>query len=115
MAKLLLYVLAVGSFILLASGIIYGIVGAMRGRLHMLIPYGGRLSFIHPEIGEQLLGESILVMILLGIGGAGCLSLSKAISSLRKPDEAWMLLVVGLLLLALACAGLGWIFYFVKF
>jgi len=64
-----------------------------QGRVITFYPYG---------INEQLLGESILVMILYGLGAVGLILTYQSTKFAYKPRQAYMMLLVGVCLIILA-------------
>ncbi|RLI21808.1 hypothetical protein DRO54_02735 [Candidatus Bathyarchaeota archaeon] len=68
-------------------------VGMQQGRVITFYPYG---------INEQLLGESILVMILYGLGAVGLILTYQSTKFAYKPRQAYMMLLVGVCLIILA-------------
>ena len=58
--------------------------------------YGGTINFFYPSLGFQLLGESVIVMILYAIGTAGLLIIYHSIRYVNNPRQAAIALFVGL-------------------
>lgn len=85
--------------IFLLGGGIYNIVerpvpiGVRGGRIITFYPYG---------INEQLLGESILVMILYGLGAVGLILTYQSTKFAYRPRQAYMLLLIGVSLVAIS-------------
>ncbi|MCS7119876.1 MAG: hypothetical protein RMJ07_05040 [Nitrososphaerota archaeon] len=67
------------------------------------IPSGGRIiSFLPWRIHEQLLMESLGVMLLYATGSAGLLMVYYSIRYSRNPQQASLLLKIGVILLLVA-------------
>jgi len=63
----------------------------------------GRPYFAYPySLGEQFLGESMFVMILYGLGAAGLLVAYQSTKYAYRPRQAFMLLLLGVLLIIIA-------------
>jgi hypothetical protein len=63
----------------------------------------GRPYFAYPySLGEQFLGESMFVMILYGLGTAGLLITYQSTKYAYRPRQAFMLLLMGVLLIIMS-------------
>jgi len=65
----------------------------IQGRMYPVYPY---------SLSEQLLGESMFVMILYGLGTAGLLVTYQSTKYAYRPRQAFMLLLMGALLMIIA-------------
>jgi hypothetical protein len=66
-------------------------------------PYsGGNFIFVDPRLSEQFLSDSIVAIILFSFGTVGLLSVYQSTKYAYKPRQAYMLLMVGAVLLFLA-------------
>ena len=64
---------------------------------------GGRVITFYPYgINEQLLGESLLVMILYGLGVAGLILTYQSTKYAYRPRQAYMMLLIGISLVVLS-------------
>lgn len=91
--------------IFLLGGGVYDILQQPIG----IIPGGveGRWIFYYPfAINEQILNESIFVMLLYAIGFGGFFSIYQSTRYAYKPRQAFMWLLIGVILVALAYFGL---------
>jgi len=85
--------------IFLLGGGIYDIIekpipiGIRGGRVITFYPYG---------INEQLLGESLLVMILYGLGVAGLILTYQSTKFAYRPRQAYIMLLIGISLVTLS-------------
>ena len=68
-------------------------IGIQGGRVITFYPYG---------INEQLLGESLLVMILYGLGVAGLILTYQSTKYAYRPRQAYMMLLIGVSLVVLS-------------
>lgn len=90
--------------IFLLGGGIYDIltqpIGVMPGGVE------GRWIFYYPQaINDQLLNESIFVMALYAIAFGGFFSIYQSTKYAYKPRQAFMWLLIGIILVALAYYG----------
>ena len=70
-------------------------IGITRGgRVITFYPYGG--------INEQLLGESLLVIMLYGLGVGGLILTYQSTKFAYRPRQAYMLLLIGICLVMLS-------------
>jgi len=65
----------------------------IQGRIYPVYPY---------SLSEQFLGESMFVMILYGLGTAGLLLAYQSTKYAYRPRQAFMLLLMGVLLIIIA-------------
>lgn len=73
----------------------------IQGRIYPIYPY---------SLGEQFLGESMLVMILYGLGTAGLLVTYQSTKYAYRPRQAFMLLLMGVLLIVISWILVEWTF-----
>ncbi len=65
--------------------------------------YTGRgFIFLYPDLGQQFISDSIIAIMLYGIGFAGLLAFYQSTKYAYKPRQAYMMLVIGVTLLLLA-------------
>lgn len=65
----------------------------IQGRMYPVYPY---------SLSEQFLGESMFVMILYGVGTAGLLLTYQSTKYAYRPRQAFMLLMMGVVLIVIA-------------
>lgn len=98
---LLIAVLAVALSIFLLGGGVFDVLRKPIG----VVPGGvsGTWIFYYPfDVNEQILNESIFVMLLYAIGSAGFFSIYQSTKYAYKPRQAFMWLLIGVVLVALA-------------
>ncbi len=91
--------------IFLLGGGVYDLLTGPAG----IMPGGaeGRWIFYYPfAINDQTLNESIFVMLLYSIGFGGFFSIYQSTKYVYRPRQAFMWLLIGILLVALAYFGL---------
>jgi hypothetical protein len=104
-----LYANAPITFIVTAAGLAYAIF-LFGGGLFTLINNpapaypleNGRILFLYPDISNQFGADTFISVILYSLGFFGVLSIYQSTKSANKPKQAYMLLIVGVALLALS-------------
>jgi hypothetical protein len=64
--------------------------------------YGGRFVFLYPQLSEQFISDSLVSMTLYGMGAIGLVIIYQSTKYAYKPRQAYMMLMVGIVLLFLA-------------
>ena len=67
-----------------------------------VIPYGGGVLFFYPGLQNQVVYESVGVIIVYAIGVAGILLMYQSTKYAYKPRQAFMMLLVGAVLILVA-------------
>jgi hypothetical protein len=108
-----LIVLAFAIFLL--GGGVYDLLEQSSIPIAIFSSSGGAGSFIflypYPSINDQFIAESILIMILYGIGIIGLLITYQSTKYAYKPRQAYIMLLAGLFFTLIAYAMLEYIFY----
>lgn len=93
-------VLVVAASLFLLGGGVYDI---LEKPLLAIVAAGGRIITFYPfAINEQFLVESIIVMVLYGIGVVGFLLTYQSTKYAYRPRQAYRLLLVGCVLVVIA-------------
>jgi len=80
-----------------------GIYDIIERPLPIGITQGGRVITFYPYgINEQLLGESLLVMMLYGLGCVGLILTYQSTKFAYRPRQAYILLLIGACLVILS-------------
>ena len=80
-----------------------GIYDIIERPLPIGITRGGRVITFYPYgINEQLLGESLLVMMLYGLGVVGLILTYQSTKFAYRPRQAYILLLIGICLVMLS-------------
>ena len=58
--------------------------------------------FLYPDLGQQFIADSVVAIMLYGMGFAGLLAIYQSTKYAYKPRQAYMMLVIGVTLLLLA-------------
>jgi hypothetical protein len=62
----------------------------------------GRFYFLYPNLGDQFISDTVISVMLYAIGFIGLLAVYQSTKYAYKPRQAYMMLVIGVLLLFLA-------------
>jgi len=98
---LLIAIMTISLSIFLLGGGVYDILEKPMS----LLPGSTRLLVYYPYLNEQSLNESIVVMLLYFIGVVGFLLMYQSTQYAYRPRQAFILLLVGGTLVALAYLG----------
>jgi len=63
---------------------------------------GKGFIFLYPDLGQQFISDSVIAIMLYGMGFAGLLAVYQSTKYAYKPRQAYMMLVIGVTLLLLA-------------
>jgi hypothetical protein len=63
---------------------------------------GSTFYFLYPDISNQFIGDTIISVFLYAMGFIGLLAIYRSSKSAYKPRQAYMLLIVGVTLVALS-------------
>lgn len=98
------------SSIFLISGGVYDVVMKPRS----VLPYYRGFLFLYPSLHEQVLNESIAVMIIYIFGAIGLLLIYQSTKYIRDPNQASLLIKLGASLLILTFILLEAVLYLWK-
>lgn len=97
-SALLLSVIVIAAAIFLFGGGLYNLI-----RRPLPSAYGGeRFYFLYPQLSEQFITDSVIAMILYSLGIIGILAVYKSTEYAYKPRQAYMIFLVGVVLLLIA-------------
>jgi len=109
-SNLILPLAAMGVALFLLGGGVYDIVMKPLPAVY----YQGRFLFIYPQLTEQFISDSIVVIGAYGLGVAGLLVVYQSTKSVYKPRQAYMMLMIGISLLLLSYIFLEAIMHYLK-
>jgi hypothetical protein len=66
------------------------------------IYYENKFYFLYPSISDQLIGDTVISVMLYLMGFAGLLTVYQSTKNANKPRQAYMLLIVGISLVLLS-------------
>jgi hypothetical protein len=97
-SNLIIPLAAIGFAVFLFGGGLYDIIVQPLPAVY----YGGRFLFLYPQLSEQFIGDSIVAMTVYALGIIGLLSVYQSTKYVYKPRQAYMMMVIGVVLLFLA-------------
>jgi hypothetical protein len=98
----ILSMFAIAIAIFLFSGGVYN----LTVRPYPAIYYGGRFVLVDPRLSEQFIADSIVAAILYSFGTIGLIMIYQSAKYAYKPRQAYMMLIIGIVLLLLAYVSL---------
>lgn len=98
------------SSIFLISGGIYDVTMKPRS----VLPYYRGFLFLYPSLHEQVLNESVAIMIVYAFGAIGLLLIYRSVKYMRNPNQASLLIKLGAGLLILTFIMLEAVLYLWK-
>jgi len=101
-STLLLSLIVISLAIFLFGGGLYNVVRRPLPSAYS----GGRFYFLYPQLSEQFITDSIIATILYSFGVIGILAVYKSTEYAYKPKQAYMVFIVGVVLLVIAYAFL---------
>jgi len=97
-STLILSIVAIAIAIFLFGGGLYNLIMQPLPAVY----YGGRFIFLYPQLSEQFITDSIVATILYSLGVVGLITIYQSTKYAYKPRQAYMMLLVGIVLLLLA-------------
>ena len=64
--------------------------------------YEGRFLFLYPQLSEQFISDSIVAWSVYSLGIVGLIAVYQSTKYVYKPRQAYMMLIVGVILLLIA-------------
>jgi hypothetical protein len=97
-STLILSIVAISIAVFLFGGGLYDIIMKPLPAVY----YGGRFLLVYPQLSEQFIADSIVSMILYAFGIIGLITMYQSTKYAYKPRQAYMMFIVGVVLLMLA-------------
>jgi hypothetical protein len=97
-SNLILPIIAIAAAIFLFGGGLYDIIMKPLPAVY----YGGRFLLLYPQLSEQFISDSIVAMTIYGLGIVGLLAIYQSTKYVYKPRQAYMTMIVGIVLLLIA-------------
>ncbi|MDH5482606.1 MAG: OST3/OST6 family protein [Candidatus Bathyarchaeota archaeon] len=97
-STLILSIITIAIAIFLFGGGLYNIIMKPLPAVY----YGGRFIIIFPQLSEQFVSDSVVVTILYSLGVFGLLFMYQSTKYAYKPRQAYMMFIVGVILILLA-------------
>jgi hypothetical protein len=96
-SAMILSILAMAFAVFLFGGGLYDIIM----KPYPAVYYGGRFIFLYPDLSMQFISDSIEAMMLFALGVIGLVAVYQSTKYAYKPRQAYMLFLVGVVLLFL--------------
>ena len=96
-SAMILSILAMAFAVFLFGGGLYDIIM----KPYPAVYYGGRFIFLYPDLSMQFISDSIEAMMLFTLGFIGLVAVYQSTKYAYKPRQAYMLFLVGVVLLFL--------------
>ncbi|MCW4018785.1 MAG: hypothetical protein NWF00_08950 [Candidatus Bathyarchaeota archaeon] len=100
-------VVVMGAAVFLLGGGVYDIINQPYPAIYV----NNRFYFLYPSLSEQFLFDTVLSVILYGIGFVGLLTLYQSARHVTNQRQAYMSMVIGITLVALAYIFLEYFVY----
>jgi len=97
-STLILSIIVISIAVFLFGGGLYNIIMKPLPAVY----YGGRFYFLYPELGAQFITDSIVATVLYSLGIVGLIVMYQSTKYAYKPRQAYMLFLVGIVLILLA-------------
>lgn len=97
-SNLIVPLLSIGFAVFLFGGGLYDIIVQPLPAVY----YGGRFLFLYPQLSEQFISDSIVSMTVYALGVIGLLAMYQSTKYVYKPRQAYMMMIIGVVLLLLA-------------
>ncbi len=97
-SAIILSAIAIAITIFLFGGGLYSIIMKPLPSVY----YGGRFIFLYPRLSEQFITDSMVAMILYSLGIIGLVIIYQSTKYAYKPRQAYMMFLVGVVLLLIA-------------
>jgi hypothetical protein len=94
--------ITIGFAIFLFGGGVYNLIE----RPYPAIYYGGRFILVYPQVSEQFLADSLVATILYAFGTIGLIMIYQSTKYAYKPRQAYLVFIIGTVLLLLAYSSL---------
>jgi hypothetical protein len=106
----ILSIITISFTIFLFGGGLYDLIV----RPYPAVYYGGRFVLVDPRLSEQFIADSIVAIILYAFGTMGLIAIYQSTKYAYKPRQAYMMFIIGLVLLLLAYASLEFVMHIWK-
>lgn len=97
-STLILSVIAIAITVFLFGGGLYIIIMKPFPAVY----YGGRFIFLHPQLSEQFVADTMIAMTLYSLGVIGLIVMYQSTKYAYRPRQAYMMFLAGIILLLMA-------------
>lgn len=102
-SNLLLSAIVIAVAIFLFGGGLYNLIQSPLPSAYVNTPQGGgRFLFLYPQLSEQFITDSMIASILYSMGIIGVIVMYQSTKYAYKPRQAYMVFLVGVVLLFVA-------------
>jgi len=97
-SNLIFPIIAIAVAIFLFGGGLYDLIVRPLPAVY----YQGTFLFLYPQLSEQFISDSIVAMSVYSLGVVGLIAIYQSTKYVYKPRQAYMMLIVGVILLFIA-------------
>ncbi len=102
-STLLLSAIVIAAAIFLFGGGLYNLIRSPLPSAYVNTPQGGgRFLFLYPQLSEQFITDSMIATILYSLGIIGAIAMYQSTKYAYKPRQAYMVFLMGVVLLLIA-------------
>lgn len=101
-STILLSAIVIAVAIFLFGGGIYNIIRRPLPSAYIETSGGGQFLFLYPQLSEQFVTDSIIATILYSLGIIGVIAMYQSTKYAYKPRQAYMMFLIGVVLLIIA-------------
>jgi hypothetical protein len=97
-STIILSIIVIGAAVFLFGGGVYD----LTVQPYPAVYSGGRFILVDPRLSEQFISDSVVSMILYSFGVVGLLAIYQSTKYASKPRQAYMMFIIGVVLLLMA-------------
>ncbi len=101
-SAVVLSAIVIAATIFLFGGGLYNVINRPLPSAYVEVPGGGRFIFLYPQLSEQFITDSIIATILYSLGIIGVLAIYQSTKYAYRPRQAYLMFLMGLVLLIIA-------------
>jgi hypothetical protein len=109
-SNFILSVITIALAIFLFGGGVYDLIV----QPYPAVYYGGRFVLVYPQLSEQFIADSMVAIILYAFGTIGLVMIYQSTKYAYKPRQAYMMFIIGVVLLLLAYMSIEFVMHFWK-
>jgi len=101
-SAVVLSAIVIAATIFLFGGGLYNVIRRPLPSAYVEVPGGGRFIFLYPQLSEQFITDSMIATILYSLGIIGVLAIYQSTKYAYRPRQAYLMFLMGLVLLIIA-------------
>lgn len=101
-SAVVLSAVVIAATIFLFGGGLYNVIRRPLPSAYVEVPGGGRFIFLYPQLSEQFITDSMIATILYSLGIIGVLAIYQSTKYAYRPRQAYLMFLMGLVLLIIA-------------